>query len=109
MFFLEESRTVPREPSEVGVYTFRSGRPNAPLLSKENRPFDVNSPSAAEDAVNGGCSVLRGSWYSVDTTKASLDAAVPALSSTTGTACEATVPLFELVPGIGATAPTASA
>src|SRR5580704_3487100 len=61
MFFFEDSRTVPRDPSDVGVYTFRSGRPNAPLLSGENRPSEVNSPSDANEAINGGRSVLRGS------------------------------------------------
>ena len=48
MFFFEDSSTVPCEPSDVGVYTFKSGRPNAPLLSGENRPSEVNSPSDVE-------------------------------------------------------------
>jgi hypothetical protein len=61
MFFFDDSKTVPRDPSDVGVYTFKSGRPNAPLLSGENRPSEVNSPCDANDAISGRRCVLRGS------------------------------------------------
>ena len=44
--FFDDKITVPCEPSEVGVYIFRSGRPNAPLLSLENNPSELNLPCA---------------------------------------------------------------
>src|ERR1700716_2619907 len=53
IFFFAESRTVPCDPSEVGVYTFTSGLPKAPLLSGENIPSEFNSPSAAAAANSG--------------------------------------------------------
>src|ERR1700730_7095516 len=60
ILFLEESRTVPCEPSDVGVYTFRSGRPKAPLLSGVKRPSEVNSPSATGAAASGVRSEVLG-------------------------------------------------
>jgi len=56
MVFFDDNITVPCEPSEVGVYIFRSGRPNAPLLSAENNPSELNLPSAT---VAGASGVLK--------------------------------------------------
>src|SRR6267154_3849545 len=68
IFFFAESNTVPCDPSEVGVYTFTSGRPKAPLLSGVNIPSVFSSPSAADAAKSGARSPRRGLSYTVDTT-----------------------------------------